>query len=71
MVPKELKELSSLSVFNKANKKYEIALVDFVKNTFNISVLFDTFSDILDKGLLPSFVSVVRRIGELASFCPP
>ena len=35
----------------------KIALADCVKNTFNISVLFDSFSDILDKSFLPHFVS--------------
>ena len=50
LVPKELKELSSLSAFKKAIKKWkpQIALVDYVKNTFKILVSFDTFSDILD-----------------------
>ena len=30
------------------SRSLKIALVDYVKNTFKISVLFDTFSDILD-----------------------
>ena len=41
----------------------EIALVNYVKNTFKISVLFDTFSENLDKVLFPNFFFFVRQIG--------
>ena len=41
LVPKELKELSSLSAFKKTIKKC-------VTNTFRTLVSFDTFSDIVD-----------------------
>ena len=43
LVPKELKELSSLSAFKKTIKKWK------PQNCLcKISVLFDTFSDVLD-----------------------
>ena len=47
LVPKELKELSSLK-----SGSLKVALVGYVKNTFKILVSFDTFSDILDIFLL-------------------
>ena len=37
--------------------------MDYVKNTFKILVLFDTFSDIFDKGFLPHIASFHQRIG--------
>ena len=50
LVPKELKELSSLSALKRQlkNGSLKIALVDYVKNTFKILVSFETFSDILN-----------------------
>ena len=50
LVLKEPKELSSISTFKKPIKSgsLKITLVDYVKNTFKISVLFDTFPDILE-----------------------
>ena len=54
------------------NGNLEIALVDYWKNTFKISVLFDTSSDILDKGLLLNCSSFVRQIGKkLIGFFSP
>ena len=47
LVPKELKELSSLK-----SGSLKVALAGYVKNTFKILVSFDTFSDILDIFLL-------------------
>ena len=51
LVPKELKELSR----QLKSVSLKIALVDYVKNTFKISVLFDTFSDIFDIFLIIMF----------------
>ena len=42
--------------------RLKIALVDYIKNTFKVLVLFDTFPDTLDKGFLPNFVSFVKRV---------
>ena len=40
----------------------KIALVDYVLNMFQVSDLFDTFSDVLDKRLLSDFVLFDSRI---------
>ena len=51
--------------FEKAIKKWKLQNYPcrVCKNTFKISVLFDTFSETLDKGLLPNFITFVRLIG--------
>ena len=56
LVPKEFKELSSLSSFKKATKcgNLRIALVGYVKNASKTSVFTDPFSDIL-KFLKPDY----------------
>ena len=65
LVPKELKELSSLRAFKKAIKKWkpQNCYCRLCKKYVKIFVLFDIFSVILDKGLLPHFVSFLKRIG--------
>ena len=52
--------------FKKAIKKWKLQNYPcrVFKNTFKISVLFDTFSETLDKGLLPNFIPFVRLIGS-------
>ena len=52
--------------FKKAIKKWKLQNYPcrVFKNTFKISVLFDTFSETLDKGLLPNFITFVRLIGS-------
>ena len=64
LASKVLKELSRLSAFKRQLKSgsVKIVLVDYVKSAFEISVLFDTFFDDLDKAVLPKFVSFVRAI---------
>ena len=52
--------------FKKAIKKWKLQNYPcrVFKNTFKISVLFDTFSETLDKGLLSNFITFVRLIGS-------
>lgn len=64
LFPKKRKELPNVNPFKNAIKKKKPQNCPrYVKNTFKISVLFDTFPDTLDNGLLPNFVSIVREIG--------
>ena len=51
--------------FEKAIKKWKLQNYPcrVYKNTFKISVSFNAFSETLDKGLLPNFITFVRLIG--------
>ena len=66
LVPVELKGLSSSSAFKKAIQKWKPQIRPYrlcKKYVQNFVFFFHAFSNILDKRLLPNFVSFVRRIG--------